>query len=85
MNEAVTLDQTPDLEKLIDEARSNYIANNPNSKQLYEAAKDVMPGANTRTVLHYEPFPPVLPVCPRYLQPKSRMIFSIGATTFGPP
>ena len=57
MNEAVTLDQNPGLEKLIDQARSNYIANNPNSKQLYEAAKDVMPGANTRTVLHYDPFP----------------------------
>jgi glutamate-1-semialdehyde 2,1-aminomutase len=57
MNESVALDQGPDLEKLIGKARSNYIGNNPKSRKLYEAAKDVMPGANTRTVLHYEPFP----------------------------
>ncbi len=57
MNESVVLDQNPDLEKLIGEARSNYISNNPRSRELYEEAKDVMPGANTRTVLHYEPFP----------------------------
>ena len=57
MNESLAVDQNSDLEKLIGEARSNYIANNPNSKELYEAAKDFMPGANTRTVLHYEPFP----------------------------
>jgi glutamate-1-semialdehyde 2,1-aminomutase len=57
MNESVALDQNLDLEKLIAEARSNYTDNNPDSKKLYEAAKDVMPGANTRTVLHYDPFP----------------------------
>ncbi len=57
MNESVALEQNPDIEKLISKARSNYIANNPNSKELYEAAKEVMPGANTRTVLHFEPFP----------------------------
>ena len=57
MNASVALDQNSSLEKLIAEARANYIANNPNSKERYQAAKDVMPGANTRTVLHYEPFP----------------------------
>ena len=29
MNEAVALEQSPDIDKLIGEARSNYIANNP--------------------------------------------------------
>ena len=57
MNESAALDQNLDLEILIAEARSNYIGGNPNSKRLYETAKDVMPGANTRTVLHYQPFP----------------------------
>ncbi|MCP4333597.1 MAG: hypothetical protein GY785_13150 [Gammaproteobacteria bacterium] len=43
MNEAVALEQNPDLEKLIGEGPGNYVANNPNSKLLYDAAKDVMP------------------------------------------
>jgi len=57
MNESQLLEQSFDLDELVGEARANYIANNPISKEHYEAAKDVMPGANTRTVLHYDPFP----------------------------
>ncbi|MCP4430771.1 MAG: aminotransferase class III-fold pyridoxal phosphate-dependent enzyme [Gammaproteobacteria bacterium] len=46
-----------DLVAQISEARTNYIARNPKSQERYEAAREVMPGANTRTVLHYDPFP----------------------------
>jgi len=45
MNETMALDQDIDVEKLIGEARSNYIGNNPESRKLYEDARNVMPGA----------------------------------------
>lgn len=41
----------------LDEARVNYISSNPESLVKYEEAKEVMPGGNTRTILHYAPFP----------------------------
>ena len=34
-----------------------YCAANPKSLARWENAQDVMPGGNTRTVLHYDPFP----------------------------
>src|SRR5690606_28623523 len=34
-----------------------YIAANPRSKARFEAAARTMPGGNTRTILHYDPFP----------------------------
>lgn len=34
-----------------------FIAANPESYASWEKAQDVMPGGNTRTVLHYDPFP----------------------------
>ena len=46
-----------DITTLISEARVNYADRNPKSRERYEAAREVMPGANTRTVLHYDPFP----------------------------
>lgn len=39
------------------EAEQRYIKANPNSHTLYEKATAVMPGGNTRSVLHYDPFP----------------------------
>ena len=45
------------LDGVLAEARAHYVTANPQSMALYEAARDVMPGANTRTVLHYDPFP----------------------------
>ncbi len=39
------------------EAHAAYAAGNPASLRRHEAACRVMPGGNTRTVLHYEPFP----------------------------
>lgn len=36
---------------------ARFAETNKHSKALYEAALDVMPGGNTRSVLYYEPFP----------------------------
>jgi glutamate-1-semialdehyde 2,1-aminomutase len=38
-------------------ARERYAAQNPNSRLANEAAQAVMPGGNTRSVLHFDPFP----------------------------
>ena len=45
------------LESLIAHERDLYTRNNPNSLALYRKAKSSLPGGNTRTVLHYSPFP----------------------------
>ena len=38
-------------------ARARYSAANPGSSAANEAAQAFMPGGNTRSVLHFEPFP----------------------------
>lgn len=45
------------LEHALESARARYLAANPRSMAADEAAQRYMPGGNTRTVLHYEPFP----------------------------
>ena len=39
------------------DAKARYTATNPRSLARWESARAVMPGGNTRTVLHYDPFP----------------------------
>ena len=46
-----------DLQSTVDEAIARYVAANPASAARHAEARKVMPGGNTRTVLHYEPFP----------------------------
>ncbi len=46
-----------DLDAALGEAKQTYIARNPKSLARYQEATEVMPGGNTRTVLHYDPFP----------------------------
>lgn len=46
-----------DLEAAYAEAEETYRARNPNSAAAHAAAAEVMPGGNTRTVLHYAPYP----------------------------
>ncbi|MEY4858180.1 MAG: hypothetical protein RLZZ235_347, partial [Pseudomonadota bacterium] len=46
-----------DLEAALAEARENYSSIRPNSATAHEAARQVMPGGNTRTTLFYTPFP----------------------------
>jgi glutamate-1-semialdehyde 2,1-aminomutase len=46
-----------DLASAAAEAEARYIAANPKSRARAEKAAESMPGGNTRTVLHYGPFP----------------------------
>ncbi len=46
-----------DLETALGEARQAYVARNPRSLARFNDATAAMPGGNTRTVLHYDPFP----------------------------
>jgi glutamate-1-semialdehyde 2,1-aminomutase len=45
------------LERAIEDARARYTAANPLSAEADRIAAQSMPGGNTRTVLHFEPFP----------------------------
>ncbi|HXT78307.1 MAG TPA: aminotransferase class III-fold pyridoxal phosphate-dependent enzyme [Acetobacteraceae bacterium] len=46
-----------DIDAALAEAKEVYVARNPKSLARYVEATAVMPGGNTRTVLHYAPFP----------------------------
>lgn len=48
---------TSALDDLVAAARERYAAIRPKSEALHRRALNVMPGGNTRTVLHFEPFP----------------------------
>ncbi len=58
-------DQTPDvtapdaasLDALVVEARDRYGAARPRSAEWARRAAEVLPGGNTRSVLHFDPFP----------------------------
>jgi glutamate-1-semialdehyde 2,1-aminomutase len=45
------------LESAVAEAEQRYVAANPESARLNQSARAAMPGGNTRTTLHYGPFP----------------------------
>jgi len=45
------------LHQAIEDARKRYASANPKSLAAHQAAAKHLPGGNTRTVLHYEPFP----------------------------
>ena len=45
------------LETALDEARTAYKQAHRVSFELFQNAQNSMPGGNTRTVLHYSPFP----------------------------
>lgn len=45
------------LNRAIEDARARYIAANPKSMAADKAAEQYLPGGNTRTVLHFDPFP----------------------------
>ena len=46
-----------DLTSLVSDAQRRYVESNPESRRLHEERSLVMPGGNTRTVIHVEPFP----------------------------
>ena len=45
------------LNQAIEDARGRYLSANPLSMAADKSAEQYLPGGNTRTVLHYEPFP----------------------------
>ncbi|MFW5679174.1 MAG: aminotransferase class III-fold pyridoxal phosphate-dependent enzyme, partial [Pseudomonadota bacterium] len=46
-----------DLETAVGDVEARFVAANARSKARFDAALGVMPGANTRTTLHFDPFP----------------------------
>ncbi len=48
------------IEEAVADAERRYVAAHPNSLARYEQACRVMPGGNTRSVLHFDPFPVTL-------------------------
>jgi glutamate-1-semialdehyde 2,1-aminomutase len=46
-----------DLDRLVLEARDRYEARHERSRAWFERASKVMPAGNTRSVLHFDPFP----------------------------
>ncbi|RWK55907.1 aminotransferase class III-fold pyridoxal phosphate-dependent enzyme [Mesorhizobium sp.] len=46
-----------ELECRLIEARNSFIARHPQSCELHDQARTVMPSGNTRSVLYYQPFP----------------------------
>jgi glutamate-1-semialdehyde 2,1-aminomutase len=45
------------LATAVADAEARFVSANPKSKARFEAAQRNMPGGNTRTVLHYDPYP----------------------------
>src|ERR1700690_3131549 len=52
-----TVDARADLTALAAEAERRYVERNPESQRLHGERARVMPGGNTRTVIHVPPFP----------------------------
>jgi glutamate-1-semialdehyde 2,1-aminomutase len=46
-----------DLATLVADAQRRYVERNPESRRLHEERAKVMPGGNTRSIIHVEPFP----------------------------
>ena len=46
-----------EIKALLDEEIAQYTARNPESRAMFERAKQSLPGGNTRTGVHIDPFP----------------------------
>jgi glutamate-1-semialdehyde 2,1-aminomutase len=53
----VNVAATADLAVLVADAERRYVERNPESRRLHEQRSRVLPGGNTRTVIHLDPFP----------------------------
>lgn len=49
-----------DLESALNGAEQRFVSRNLKSQDRHEKAKASLPGGNTRTILHYPPFPVAL-------------------------
>ncbi|MDX2005339.1 MAG: aspartate aminotransferase family protein [Meiothermus sp.] len=54
---STTLSQPSALETAIGQAHRRYVQANPKSLEYHREAAQVLPGGNTRTVLHFAPYP----------------------------
>ena len=45
------------LDDAVNDIEKRYVRANPKSEAHYQAATRTMPGANTRSTLHHDPFP----------------------------
>lgn len=54
---SAALKRNATLDDAVAAAEAKYVAANPLSRARFEAARAAMPGGNTRTTLHYDPFP----------------------------
>jgi len=57
---SVALKRNVTLEDAVGQAEAAYVAANPLSHARFETVRASMPGGNTRTTLHYDPFPLVV-------------------------
>ncbi|MCX4152045.1 MULTISPECIES: aspartate aminotransferase family protein [Paraburkholderia] len=57
MNNTTAIEVAHDLERAISSARQRLIDSRPASAAAFRRAQASMPGGNTRTVLHFDPFP----------------------------
>jgi glutamate-1-semialdehyde 2,1-aminomutase len=54
---AALVSRNQDLDSALAEAEERYSAANPTSKRLHQEAHGHLPGGNTRTTVHFSPFP----------------------------
>jgi glutamate-1-semialdehyde 2,1-aminomutase len=54
---AVAANRNQNLASAVAEAQERYIAANPESQRLAQLAARRLPGGNTRTTVHFSPFP----------------------------
>ena len=45
------------IEAALASARERYVTDRPKSRAAFESSQRVLPGGNTRSVLHFDPFP----------------------------
>src|SRR5574338_1610493 len=57
MPQAAAFHRNQDLASAVKEAEDRYIAANPESQRLAKLATANLPGGNTRTTVHFSPFP----------------------------
>lgn len=57
MVSALTATNPIDLAAAIEALEAQYVAENPTSRLHFQSARASLPGANTRSPLHYDPFP----------------------------
>ena len=50
-------DLAEDLDRRLNDAHARFVDRRPRSRAAHDAALAHLPGGNTRSVLHYEPFP----------------------------